>query len=82
MGPRLREATDTPAHGFMDELSFGHAALTLRAAGLMPLVPPADAAPVDPQTIRRNLGDPLAMRDRVPPPPPRQLMDPPGDASG
>lgn len=61
--PRGHNLRNLVAHGFVDGISPGHAASALRAAGLMTLASPAADASVDPQTIRRNLRNPLATAD-------------------
>ncbi len=58
--PRGHNLRNLVAHGFVDGISPRDAASALRAAGLMTLASPADDVSVDPQTIRQNLGDPLA----------------------
>lgn len=54
------------AYGFVNGTSPGHAALALRAAGLVMLVSPADDASLDGDTIRGNLGNPMAMAGAYP----------------
>jgi hypothetical protein len=61
--PRGHNLRNLLAHGFVDGISPGTAALALRAAGLMTIITPADDSTVEPETIRHNLGDPLALRD-------------------
>ncbi len=60
--PRGHNLRNLLAHGFVDGISPGAAALALRAAGLMTIITPAADSAVEPETIRHNLSDPLALR--------------------
>ncbi len=61
--PRGHNLRNLVAHGFVDGISPGAAALALRAAGLMTIITPSADSTVEPGTVRHNLGDPLALRN-------------------